>query len=491
MRALPILVASVLALPFPGVAQERAPSPLRTVDVEIDLSVDYEEEVLRGRARLTLLNAADSAVSEVPLLLYRLMTFGAARDDAGQPLGIEQDVVVFDDWSALQVNAAIVGLENPVLPRGTTVVEVDWAGPLLGYAEVMGYVRDRIDPAFTIVRDDANAYPRVGVPSFVANRRAGFAHFDYRARITAPAATPEGEPLVVANGGRFVERIDNGDGTITWVYENRVPAWRMDFAIAPYEVLDRNGHRIYHFPADSAGAHRAMEALVTTLHLNTQALGPLKGDPGFAIIELEDGHGAQADVSSILQPAAAFRDSTRLNEIYHEIKHLWDPVPTDLSPRWNEGLATWFEYRTADIVAETSGLEGRVDFIAQWVLELFQKKPEYASIPMIEYGERGSTDLAYSVAFLMFDVLHRTVGDEEFFAIVGGFYQRYAESGASTEEFVRFADETSRLDLEPLFDEWMYTTRWYERLRDGTSIRDFPAIYRSIAASPPGPDSDP
>jgi hypothetical protein len=484
MRSLVPLFASVLLIPFPGHAQERTPSPLRTTAYGLDLRIDYEEEILEGLARLTLVNEGDTAVSEVPLLLYRLMTFEAARDVDGRPLRIDQDIVVFDDWPALQLNAATVHLETPVPAGGTTVLEVDWAGPLLGYAEVMGYVKDRIDPAFTIVREDARAYPQVGVPSFLANRRAGFAHFDYRARITVPVTTPDGQPLVVANGGRFVERIDNGDATVTWVYENRVPAWRMDFAVASYDVLERNGHRIYHFPVDSAGARRAMDALETTLERYTDALGPLKGDPGFAIVELEDGYGAQADVSSILQPAAAFRDSTRLNEIYHEIKHLWDPTPTDVSPRWNEGLATWFEYQTADVVGGTSRLEERVDFIADWILDLFEKNPEYVTIPMIEYGERGTTDLAYSVGFLMFDVLHRLVGDEEFFAIVGGFYQRYAQNGASTEEFVRFADDTSRLDLQPFFQDWMYTTRWYEQLRDGTPIRDFPAIYRSSSAPP-------
>jgi hypothetical protein len=488
MRALPF-IALILALPAPGSAQERAPSPVRTIDYRVDLRIDHEQEVLSGQARLTLVNEADSAISEVPLLLYRLMTFSAARDLEGRALAMAQDVVVFDDWPALQLNAATIRLAEPVLPGDTTAVDVEWAGPLLGYAEVMGYVRDRIDPAFTIVRDDTWAYPQVGVPSWVANLRGGLGHWSYHARVTAPAATPDGDTLVVANGGRFVERVDNRDGTLTWVYENRVPAWRMDFAVAPYRTLERGGHRIYHFPADSAGARRAMGALEKTLALYTEWFGPLRGDPGFAILELEDGFGAQADVSSILQPAAAFRDSTRLNEIYHEIKHLWDPAPTDVSPRWNEGLATWFEYRTADVLAGTSGLEERVDFIAGWVLDQSEENPDYGEIPMIDYGERGTTDLAYSVGFLMFDVLHGLVGDEEFHAIVGGFYQRYAESGASTEDFVRFADETSRLDLAPFFEDWLYTTGWYRRLREGTSIRDFPALYGSAGVPGQGPTS--
>lgn len=496
MRPLPPMLAIALSLPPAAVAQEPPPSTLETTAYALDLRVDYEERVLEGRARVTLVNGGGARVSEVPLLLYRLMSFTAVRDGAGEPLPFEQDVVVFEDWPAFQVLSAVVRLPTPLPPGGSTDVELEWAGPLRGYAEVMGYVRDRIDPAFTIIRPDAQAYPTVGVPSFVANRRAGLDAYDYRARVTVPAATPEGDPLVVANGGLFVERVDHGDGTVTWVYENLAPAWRMDFAIAPYAILESGPHRVYHFPADSTGARRAMEALTATLELYTGWLGPLRRDFGFAILELEDGYGAQADVTSILQPSAAFRDSTRLREIYHEIEHLWDPRSSDpVPPRWNEGLATWFEYRTADVLAGSdaptsddatdasstsdqrpvrapSGLAERVDTVAAWVLARFSKSPELGSTPMIDYGTRGLTDLSYSVGFLMFDALHRLVGEAEFLAIVGGFYQRFAETGASTAEFVRFADETSRLDLETFFDEWMYTTRWYDRLREGSNRAD-------------------
>lgn len=506
----PLLVPLALALSV-ATARAQAPDPavLETTNWDLDLRIDYEEGILNGHARLALLNTGDRAVSVVPLLLYRLMGVEAVRDADGRPLDVEQDVVVFEDWPAFQILSATIHLRDPVPPGGSTTLEVDWSGPLRGYAEVMGYVRDRIDPAFTIVRPDAWAYPQVGIPSFAAIRRAGLDAFDYRARITVPATTEAGDSLVVANGGRLVDRVDGGDGTITWTYENRAPAWRMDFAIAPYGVLERGDLRVYHFPADSAGARRALATLEATMDLYTRWLGPRRGDGGFAILELEEGFGAQADVTSILQPAAAFRDSTRVREIYHEIKHLWDPESTDEAPpRWNEGLATWFEYRTADVLGgaavrvagdpatpsdpdgarpgrSRTGLEERVGAVAAWVLDRFAKEPRYASTPMIEYGEAGLTDLSYSVGFLMFDTLHRLVGDAEFLAIVGGFYQRYAETGATTDAFVRFADATSRRDLTSFFEEWLYTTRWYERLRGGTPIDELPAAYGRPAA--PGP----
>ena len=67
------------------------------------------------------------------------------------------------------------------------------------------------------------------------------------------------------------------------------------------------------------------------------------------MIEVPDGWGSQADVTCILQTAAAFRDPARLVEVYHEVSHLWNVPATDLpSPRWDEGLATFLQFRMAD-----------------------------------------------------------------------------------------------------------------------------------------------
>ena len=121
-------------------------------------------------------------------------------------------------------------------------------------------------------------------------------------------------------------------------------------------------------------------------------------------------------------------------------------------------------------------------FIRQWLLDFLEKRPELREFPMIEYGERGQTDLAYSVGMLMFDVLHRTLGREAFDRVIGGFYARYADSGASTDDFARFASEASGRDLTPLFDDWMYTTRWYDRMKAGETTEDVAAGYRAAMA---------
>jgi hypothetical protein len=50
----------------------------------------------------------------------------------------------------------------------------------------MRYVKDHVDPVFTILRSDAFAFPQPGVPSEAANRQAGLRNFDYDLHITVP-----------------------------------------------------------------------------------------------------------------------------------------------------------------------------------------------------------------------------------------------------------------------------------------------------------------
>ena len=177
---------------------------------ELAVRVDYEQQRLAGTARITLRNFADTPVDDVPVLLYRLMEIRSASVN-GTAAPWTQRVVPFSDFSKLQVTHALVTLPRPLPPGGSVDLELHYDGHLLGYAETgMAYVRDHIEPSFTILRDDAFALPRVGYPSMAVNRRAAFPSYDYLARITVP------EPLVVMNGGRLVERTAAG-GWATYV----------------------------------------------------------------------------------------------------------------------------------------------------------------------------------------------------------------------------------------------------------------------------------
>jgi hypothetical protein len=463
---------------LPSLALESTdPLALREVRYEWDASIDYEAETLAAEVALTVENHGTEPAGELHLLLYRLLTVDEVKDSRGAPLEFVQDIVSMEDDPVTQVNYIRVELPTSIAPSARTTVRILYSGHLLGYAETGSlYIQDRIDEAFTILRKDALAYPEVGVPSYATNRAAGLPEFDYLARITVPKGR------LVANGGELVDRTES-DGTETAVYRNTAPAWRMDFAIADYRVLESGSLRVYHFPEDAAGAAGVMAALESTLSLYKDWFGPLEGPAAFAVIEIPDGWGSQADVTSIIQTAAAFKDDARHFEVYHEISHLWNVGPLDISPRWNEGLATFLMYLTADHLESKSRLRVELDRILDRIRRRAAENRHYSETPMIDYGRRRVTDLSYSVGALMFALLHEIVGPAEFNEIVGGFYRRYRLSGATTEDFVKHASDVASPDLGKLFADWLYTTAWLDPVSRGASFADLIERYRRPPAT--------
>ena len=471
---LPVLMAALCATTL----QVQAPSPypdlgVRLARYELEARVDYDSEQVRGTARMTLRNGSSTPVLEIPILTYRLMPITAVTDSAGRSLPFVQQVVSYEDFRQQQVNFARVTLPVPLPPGGGTTVVVRYGGYLLGYAETgMLYVRDHVDPEFTILRDDGVGFPILGYPSYAANRKHGLPQFDYVARITVP------ESLWVANGGQLRER-RVADGQATFVYENLKPAWRMDFAIASYRVLDRGTLHVVYFPADSLGARRLMTAAERSLALYTEWFGPLQGGGAFTVIEIPDGFGSQADVTSIIQTAAAFKDSTQRRQLYHEVSHLWEVPPSEpFSPRLNEGLATFLEYYTADYLDGTNALKDRLVIVHKWLQDMAARRPELRTTPLRDYGRKEMTDFSYSMGMILFAVMHDLLGAERFRRVIRECHLRHGARGGTLDDFVRTAKAVSPRDLSRFFEDWVYSTRWVDALTAAGSVEELAARYK-------------
>jgi aminopeptidase N len=83
----------------------------------------------------------------------------------------------------------------------------------------------------------------------------------------------------------------------------------------------------------------------------------------------------------------------------------------------------------------------------------------------------------------MFYVFYRTVGPEKFRRIVGGFYQANAVKGASTDDFVAYAQGVAGAQLEPLFRDWIYTTAWWDVVREAGTVEQLVTRYSKATSS--------
>lgn len=202
------------------------------------------------------------------------------------------------------------------------------------------------------------------------------------------------------------------------------------------------------------------------------------------MIEIPDDMGSQADVTSVIQTAAAFRDPARVREVYHEVAHLWHPSPTDLpSPRWNEGMASFLEYLAVEEIDGIDVLEERVDAVLDHLRERLVRSETLRETPMTDYGARGMTDFSYSVGMVMFDLLHEVAGREAFGEIVGTFYRRHAVGGGSTDDFVEIAREIGGPAVGRILDEWLLGTGWVEPVSTGATRTELLERYRSTGTA--------
>ncbi len=398
-----ILAVAIAVALIPGLARAESCADkqlaLRPFHYALELSLDYAAQKLHGKCRLTVGNKSSEPCSTVPIILYRLLKVTSARDEKGQVLAVHQRIVEFEDWETLQVNFVTVDLGSAIGPGEEFALDLDYEGYLLGYSETgMLYVKDRIDEDFTIIRTDCYAYPRLGYPSWKVNSAAGLPDFDYELSVEAPKS------MIVANGGRLIGRTESGDRAVT-SYRDLKPSWRIDVALARYQVLENQakGLRVFAFEADSEGAKVALDALARSMDLLASWFGPLKGESGFTLIETPAGYGGQADVTCILLTPEAFRDKNSLVQVYHEVSHLWNVKSLDpLPPRFeSEGLATFLQYLLRE------KLDGKKDALPKGetrclesVRKAFVKDPAAARTPMIEFGQSDLTDLSYTKGML-------------------------------------------------------------------------------------------
>jgi len=199
-----------------------------------------------------------------------------------------------------------------------------------------------------------------------------------------------------------------------------------------------------------------------------------------AITEIPDGWGSQASlIGGIIQTASAFRDPTRLGELYHELSHLWNARDLDTpSPRWNEGLAMFLQHLMRE---RLDGWTGRTDFYTRAIAAMKANVTQDTAlrrVPFRDYGNREMTGRSYGVGDLMFATLYDLLGAAQFNRVVGGYYRQFP-NGGTTRDFVAFARRTASRDLTPFFEDWMFTPRWTEVLASATSIGDLAAHYRS------------
>jgi aminopeptidase N len=481
LRILRLLLIPLWSAQGGVVAQDEPGFGLAMTHLELSLDLDHDRGSLAGSASYRIANMGERPVQEVPFNLGRMMTVesvrlggeGSGGDGGGREVEFTQAIEVFADSPRRQVNHVVVSLPSPLEPGDEVRLQAEYGGFLVGYTETGSvYIQDRVvwnalipyleDGRFSILREDAFAWPVLGTLHARANRVAPRPDFTFRAAITVP------EPFTVASSGRLL-RQETRDGRRLFAYESSDPVPFLNLPIAEYAVLKRPGVRVYHFPADSAGAARVLDAATDGLALLARWFGPLGVEPDLAVMEIPERWGSQASLTGgIIQTADAFGQDGSLSPLYHELSHLWNAPDLDQpSARWNEGLATFLSYRMSDDMDGSESMDAAVQRTVDRLLATASRSPTLTSVPFAEYGEVGATNLSYRVGFLMFYALEAGLGQETLNSVLRGFYQDHKDRGWTFEGLAEELQARTPQDLSGFVEDWIITTAWFDQLQAG------------------------
>jgi hypothetical protein len=460
--ALVFMVLETAAFSRLAAALERGDIDVELYSLKYSISLDGEygfQNALTGTANIRFRNIGSEPVKNVPLLLNRLMRYEAVTDDKGRGLEIQSRLMELENFAFFQANAAVVSLAEPMQPGGTSELSISFDGRLTGYVGAgMLYTREYLDSAFTILRSEVLPWPQIAEPDWLEVRRGWADPFDWTAAFDVPISHR------VANG-EPVEIIEQGDRRI-FHYQSSRPNTYLVFAIAPYTDVQVGSNRIFHLPGSQAGAQRLAEKMTQAMALFESWFGPLVQQGGLSIIEIPEGFGSQAKFPTIIQTADAFNSPEAIDQLYHELSHLWDVDTYEpQSPRLEEGLATFLQGLVNVKLGGNTNLVDFMDSISSRVRDTYDRNPEYRDIAIADFGRRDVTGLSYGVGALFYYDLYQSLGEEKFISLLNGYYSAYTNGGGNFDALVAYYRKHAGSDSARLIDEWLVGTNYVAKLK--------------------------
>jgi hypothetical protein len=182
----------------------------------------------------------------------------------------------------------------------------------------------------------------------------------------------------------------------------------------------------------------------------------------FTVIEVLEGYGSQTDACGIIQTSTAFKNPEYTEELYHEVSHLWNVPHKDKAPcrLESEGLAMFMQFLVKGKMEDNNYLEKMAQITLEKVKKQIEDNSNFASTPIIEYGEKNMTDYSYSKGMLFYYILYHTVGEKAFFEAIKGYYDEFKDAGSTTKEFAEYLKSRFKnSSVDKLINNWIFTNQ--------------------------------
>ncbi|MFW6198764.1 MAG: M1 family aminopeptidase, partial [Acidobacteriota bacterium] len=274
---------------------------------------------------------------------------------------------------------------------------------------------------------------------------------------------------VVANG-RLAEETDLAGGRrlTRWVTDAPLPTKVMVVGVARFAVrhpgrVDDVPLSTWVYPQDrETGFEVFDDPTPAVLDFYDARIGPYAYEK-LANIQAHSLGGGMESASAIFygeESATGARPVRWRNVIIHEIAHQWwgnAVTESDWDDVWlSEGFATYFTLLFREHAY------GRDDFVEgllesrERVLAFDAEYPDYRIVhdDLADMG-RVTTGQTYQKGAWVLHMLRGLLGDEEFWQGIAGYYARYQNANATTDDFRREMEEASGRRLGWFFEQWL------------------------------------
>ncbi|HTK81416.1 MAG TPA: M1 family aminopeptidase [Bacteroidota bacterium] len=461
------ILVSCLVLNFSATQASELPS---ITNYDLTLQLGLKEQRADIAATMSVRNQSSQPYQRIPFLLYRLFGVSSVLGHDGSKLRFSQHITSMSDEPSLQVNAIIVNLPMALQPGDSTTLTLRYEGSMFGYPEVMAYVKDRVDEEYSLLRPDAFAFPMLAETTFASVAASYRARFEYTLRTTVP------EGYTVACGGELVSKTSGSQGTL-FLYKSKLPTWRMDLAVAKFRVLRDSVEQLttYYLPEDSGGAGNLLKASTRAIHYYMDLFGAPKHYKGYTIVEIPEGWGSQAGDYYFLQTAAAFRDTMRVGEAFHEIGHSWNARASAEVQRcryFDEAFASFFEALAIRRFRGENAFEEKMEAARRQFIESAERDRQVFEVPIARYGDKEMGRHSYTKGAWSLYTLYELVGEQTFASIIRTMLSDFSGRTIDFAEYQQLCERVSKRDLKTYFDEWVRGSESSTLLSEKVPIAD-------------------
>ena len=370
-------------------------------------------------------------------------------------VGLQIDSLTVDGvdatWTREQQHELVVTPPQALLLNSTFVVRVAYAGVPKRFSDLV--------PGGVVRTDDGALF--IGEPQAAA---AWFPVNDhpkdkatYRFDLTVP------DRLKAISNGRFLGRAPAGNGRSTWSWEVTDPmaSYLATAAIGRFRIDRRvtdSGIRVLdaldpRAPDEARLALLKEERIVRFL---ARQFGPYPFDGLGGIV---DHHRLGYALETQTRPVydSSFFSGVNTFIVTHELAHQWfgDVVSIDdWQHIWlNEGFATYAEWLWAD----RRGL-ATPQAISSFYCRVVPASDRFWKVTPGDPGVDRLFDRAVYVRGAMtLQALRRAVGTAAFFEILRTWVVDQGNGTGTTDQFIQLAEATSGMQLDALFDEYLFT----------------------------------